>query len=298
METDQPMTAQQMAQYMEGRLAAEKQQYEAALAELRGQLSASLVAPVANTLFELKDPDVFRGTQDSSTVRDWLYGAEAYFDATGVADDHKRVEFAALQFRAEARTWWRSLGSARPTTWADFKTVVAEYFQPAQSVQFLREQLYNLRQIKSAQAFVDSFKALAVDIPDLGQAEALTLFRKGLKAEVALHVAYGNPKSFDEAAKLAVAIDTILFNARRGQGGAQGSGRPQRSYAAVASGAGSHAGPTPIELGAVHSSGLKPLTEAEREQLRREGACFRCRKPGHLSKDCPNAVGKGNAKRQ
>ena len=98
MEADQPVTGQQMAQYLEGRLAAEKQQYEVALAELRGQVSATLGAPFASKLFMLKDRDVFRGAQDSSTVRDWLYGAEAYFDATGVADDHKRVKFASLQF--------------------------------------------------------------------------------------------------------------------------------------------------------------------------------------------------------
>ena len=76
------------------------------------------------------------------------------------------------------------------------------------------------------------------------------------------------------------------------------AGSEQRPYAAAASGAGGQAGPMPMEPGATHSTGIKPLTEAEREQLRREGACFRCRKPGHLSKDCPTAVGKGNAKRQ
>jgi len=68
--------------------------------------------------------------------------------------------------------------------------------------------------------------------------------------------------------------------------------------AGVGSGAGPSHGPAPMELGAVRSAGLKPLTEAEREQLRKEGACFRCREPGHLAKDCPLHKGKGNAKRQ
>ena len=31
----------------------------------------------------------------------------------------------------------------------------------------------------------------------------------------------------------------------------------------------------------------KKLTDAERARLRQEGACFRCRRPGHLSRQCP-----------
>jgi len=32
--------------------------------------------------------------------------------------------------------------------------------------------------------------------------------------------------------------------------------------------------------------GLNPLTEAERAELMAKRACFRCRKPGHMSRDC------------
>ena len=32
---------------------------------------------------------------------------------------------------------------------------------------------------------------------------------------------------------------------------------------------------------------LKKLTDAERDQLRREGKCFRCRQVGHISSQCP-----------
>lgn len=31
----------------------------------------------------------------------------------------------------------------------------------------------------------------------------------------------------------------------------------------------------------------KKLTDTERARLRLEGACFRCRRPGHLSRHCP-----------
>ena len=45
--------------------------------------------------------------------------------------------------------------------------------------------------------------------------------------------------------------------------------------------------------------GLSPLTEAERAELMAKRACFRCRKPGHMSRDCysrrgPETVNAGN----
>ena len=45
--------------------------------------------------------------------------------------------------------------------------------------------------------------------------------------------------------------------------------------------------------------GLNPLTEVERAELMAKKACFRCRKPGHMSQDCysrrrPEVVNAGN----
>jgi len=45
--------------------------------------------------------------------------------------------------------------------------------------------------------------------------------------------------------------------------------------------------------------GLSPLTKAERAELMAKRACFRCRKPGHMSRDCysrhgPEVVNMGN----
>jgi hypothetical protein len=44
---------------------------------------------------------------------------------------------------------------------------------------------------------------------------------------------------------------------------------------------------TPGRVKARAASTRPPLTDNEREKLRKEGRCFRCRKQGHLSRYCP-----------
>ena len=92
---------------------------------------------------------------------------------------------------------------------------------------------------------------------------------------------------------LAIAVDTVQFNSTL----PMPTTPVQRSYLAAPSAAGAGDQAVPMELGAVSAGarGLKPLTDTERQELRKQGAGFRCRQPGHLAKDCP---AKGNGKWQ
>jgi hypothetical protein len=50
-----------------------------------------------------------------------------------------------------------------------------------------------------------------------------------------------------------------------------------------------------VDLNAMNGQVLKKLTDAERDQLRRQGKCFRCRQSGHISRDCPKGSKNGLA---
>ena len=47
-----------------------------------------------------------------------------------------------------------------------------------------------------------------------------------------------------------------------------------------------------MDVDVIHTA-LNAMTTEERDKFMKEGLCFRCRKPGHISKDCPEK-GKSN----
>ena len=75
-------------------------------------------------------------------------------------------------------------------------------------------------------------------------------------------------------------------------GNAQRSPAPMRGSGDI--GAAGSGGPEPMELG---TASRRTLTRAEYEKLRAEKACFICRKPGHLAKNCPTKKNKKPGKR-
>ena len=45
--------------------------------------------------------------------------------------------------------------------------------------------------------------------------------------------------------------------------------------------------PVPMDIGNIQVEKPQKLTAGERERCMKEGLCLRCRKPGHIAKDCP-----------
>ena len=97
---------------------------------------------------------------------------------------------------------------------------------------------------------------------------------KGLKPNVASLVAIQQPNTLLEAQGLADTADTIQFQQFTCRTfGNQDTEQPRNRP--------TYRGPAPMDLDAIGK-----LTDAERERLRKNGGCFRCRKTGHLARDC------------
>ena len=101
------------------------------------------------------------------------------------------------------------------------------------------------------------------------------------------------PADFHEAVKFAEHADAVItrvvgHNVQKATPQKTKWGYLQRSPVPTKTSGESSAhgggGPEPMELGTVRR---RSLTRAEYEKLRAEKACFVCRKPGHLARNCP-----------
>lgn len=241
----------------------------------------------ANASFRNKPPkpDVFYGTDDAKRVRQWVFQVDNYFTVTGEPEE-RRVSYATTLLRKSALLWWLSLRvEERPMAWAGFSSAIVDYFQPLSATIVARDVLARLYQKSSVKAYAEEFKAQVLNIPDVTDAEKLDRFRRGLKKDVRLHVAFANPPTFDQAVTIAEQIDEVLYAHRAYSGGA-------KTYGNAASTSRSNISPTAMEIGAIQSSDehrgpYKKLTPEEKAELTRHNACFYCRKPGHVAIRCP-----------
>jgi hypothetical protein len=225
----------------------------------------------------LKNP--FSGDSDEDPAT-WLFACEQHFDLYAI-NGPLRVAIAATQLRGSALLWWRlhrqtAAQSARDpiSTWPEFCSGLQRQFSPIDPTTTARNNLYKLTQRGSVAAYADEFRKLVLRIPDLSGAERVNRFTNGLRQHIRAQVALQEPKELEEAIRLADICDRVMSAPTSSR-----APRPERRIEPI-----SHSDPDAMQVDAV---ALQPLTPQQREQLRRTGGCFRCRKIGHVARDCP-----------
>lgn len=79
-------------------------------------------------------PAMYNGTRNATTVENFLFGLDQYFEAMGVTDDFTKISNAAIFFRDAAQLWWRRKHSEREkglcviNTWEQFKAELRKQF--------------------------------------------------------------------------------------------------------------------------------------------------------------------------
>lgn len=167
----------------------------------------------------------FDGSKRSvETTDEWIERIEDYCRNGGL-DDNARLEIARTQLTGSARLWWRAIPEGeRPTTWEEFVLRLKKQFYPANYAQALRDKLYRCRQFKSVSEYIDRFRAIIIQIPDLSTGDTIDKFIRGLKPRVAQQVRLHTYDTLEEVAELADRIDRATFP----QGHAQAGGLGER----------------------------------------------------------------------
>jgi hypothetical protein len=289
-------------------------------------------APRPAAHLKISAPSVFKGEM-GFTVDDWITEMEqqfVFYGNTGFPREEDKIRFALAYLRGSAMNWWKHEADkeAATTSWAEFVKRLHGRFRPVQAAAIARQRLDKLHHKAghSVNAYANAFQVTMTPITDMGPADQVHHFVKGLLPHVAAKVYEKAPKD------LRAAIDAAVS--------AEAMGNFGRSAAHTASHSSSS---TPMDLNAVEQEShendselaasaaattlsadsvvrallakmeamehrllalsapaskvfdnrgdagdkVPGLKAEDIDRLRREGKCFRCKQSGHMKRDCP-----------
>ena len=236
--------------------------------------------PVSSPATHMKvpKPDTFSG-KPSETIHSWIWGLNQYFDAVGTVDPFDRRRYAITLLRGRAQTWARSCSDDFPD-WPTLSRALVDQFTVLSEEQHARNRLHLLRQTKSVSAFADEFRRLHILLPKLPESEMIDKFVRKLKNDVAKEVLTRNPKTLDEAMRIAETYDSMMWAMRDRR-------QPHRIPTAPSS-------PVPPVVPTIPDDPMElntftKLTPAQREHIIKNHGCLYCRELNvdHIARDCP-----------
>ena len=277
------------------------------------QVHATANAAVApTTRVKPQAPEAFKG--DRTKVDQFLIQLRRYLvlaDLTTISDA-RQVEYAAQYLTAEALVWFENVQKTDSpiTTLIELDTKLRAHFQPYGAEKIARTKLRQLQQTHTVQGYSTIFMQTVQHVPSMHVDDQIEAYVQGLKPSIFREVVLKDLKSLQEVMDFAVFVESRLQHRiyRADRVGftpfASRSSTAPPSAAGGSSSSSSSSSSVPMDLSVadevdlhavMNGQVLKKLTDAERDQLRRQGKCFRCRQIGHISRDCPKSSKNGMA---
>jgi Ty3 transposon capsid-like protein/Zinc knuckle len=248
-------------------------------------------------------PEKYHGERNIITLGNWLFTMDCYMTLTGMPP-YKQVMYASTLLCGEAMLWYRSnYESTDPASlaWADVRRELREYFAPPNQDQRLNNEWAQLRQESTVYNYLSKLQALTMQMTGLTDTSKLDKFICGLKPKTRIEVELRDPKTPDEAYRLADRFDRIAY-------GYKDTFLPSTSTAINQHNSSSiwdDNSREPMQIDSLSRRNPRSVIfNAARPTPRRnnnakdsdcaKGLCFNCHKPGHLARECrrTNALAK------
>lgn len=124
-----------------------------------------------------------------------------------------RITFASSDLTGNVAVWWYALlqTGLTPSTWEDFKNAVMRDFILSDHLQRGRDKLRSRKQVTSVSKYITEFRNVIITINYITEGEKMDRCTNGLKMEIILEVLESQGNTFEDAVRMALRIDGVIW---------------------------------------------------------------------------------------
>ncbi|KAF2319762.1 hypothetical protein GH714_018609 [Hevea brasiliensis] len=132
-------------------------------------------------------PKAYSGARNAREIDNFLWNVERYFETVGITEDAVKLRTVPLYLGDVATVWWRrhsediKKGTCTISKWEEFTKELKRQFYPENAESEARAKLRCLQHKEGAiREYVKEFSELMLEIPDMGEKDALFCFLDSL----------------------------------------------------------------------------------------------------------------------